>query len=820
MTALDLRLFHRVHPRLLHLVLALTLAACRDDDSDSDKAPASKPEAGAPSSANEAGAGPSSEAGVVMPSTPLEPGVPVNVSAKELESLHSTLEPLESWNADDLLDAYPVNFEPELGYDPAEAENFDLIQMSPLALSAEQVAQFRRQGFAILSDRSMAYFSYAYHYIYIADVPVFVSADSVLDVVHRSFDELLQDLEYGVLHPALDDLLRGVRARAASNETLPLEVRKDVDFFLAVAHRLLVGNAAPDGLTGDDPQVAELVSLAEAAKGIKSRAFLGAKRSFDFTQFRPRGHYTDDPKMESYFRAMMWLGRVDLRLLETDATGQSVLNRRQVALTLALNELLGPDERELWSQIDQVISAFVGEHDYMTVPQIAELQSALGIASATELEEVSDERLAQTIVDGNFGEQRIASQVVNHGTVFGGELKLDSSFALFGQRYTFDSHVFSQVVFDRVSNRVVPNPLDIAFATLGNNQAGQLLQDELELFDFAGNLGAMRRLTDAAPKQRWQGSLYNSWLDSLRALSASAVPAGSNPTLSLPDAAAPNTASPNATAPDAAAGDGSAPGAAAPSNPAETLALPAVAKTEAWGRRLLNAQLGSWSQLRHDTILYTKQSYTAGTECVYPDAYVEPYPEFWARLAAFSERGMQLVQDLPLASAYADNLVEKATQYFVRFHEIVGRLQRMSLHQLSGEPHSDEDIAFINDAVVVSEGGSGDASVEGWYAQLLYNPYAFDHTSNVVADVHTDPGGDFPVSRPPSVLHVGTAYPRLMVMSVDGCSGPRAYIGPVYAYKEHLVEELYRMTDGEWDSLLHSSEAPPDPDWLQPVVSE
>lgn len=812
-------MFHRVHPQLLRLVLALTLAACRDEsNSSSNEHEPATGEADASRPGSEGGAGTSEGEGMVKPPIPLDPGVPVSVAAKGFESLHSSLESLESWNADDLLEAYPANFETELGYDPATAENFDLIQMSPLALSPEQVALYRKQGFVIVSDPSMAYFSYAYHRIYVADVPVFVSADSVLDVVHRSYDELLQDLELAVLSPALEDLLSGLRVAAATNETLPLEVRTDVDFFLAVAHRLLAGNSMPDGLASDDPRVVELVALAQAAAGFKQFEFLGATRSFDFSQFEPRGHYTESLELGSYFRAMMWLGRVDLRLLETDARGKSVLNRRQVALTLAINELLGPEERKLWSQIDQVISAFVGEHDYMTLPQVAELQSGLGIARTADLDDISDDKLAQAIVDGNFGEQRIASQVVNHGTVFGGKLKLDSSFALFGQRYTFDSHVFSQVVFDRVPDRVVPNPLDVAFATFGNNQAGQLLQDELELFDFAGNLGAMRRLTDLAPKERWQGSLYNLWLDSLRALSATGTPAGSETALSAAMAATLDASAPTAAPPDAADTDADAADAARPSESTPT--LPSVAQTEAWGRRLLNTQLGSWSQLRHDTILYTKQSYTAGEECVYPDAYVEPYPEFWARLAAFAERGMQLLEDLPVSGANPEYVVENASNYFVRFGQIVGRLQRMAEHQLSGEPHTDEDIAFINQAVVVSEGGSGDASVEGWYGQLLYNPGAFDRSSSVVADVHTDVGGVVPLERTPSVLHVGTGYPRLMVMSVDSCSGPRAYIGPVFAYKEHLIEEIERLTDEEWNELLRAPAPPPDPAWLQPVVSD
>ena len=44
----------------------------------------------------------------------------------------------------------------------------------------------------------------------------------------------------------------------------------------------------------------------------------------------------------------------------------------------------------------------------------------------------------------------------------------------------------------------------------------------------------------------------------------------------------------------------------------------------------MNAQLASWAELRHDTLLYAKQSYTAVPVCDFPDAYVDPYPEAWA----------------------------------------------------------------------------------------------------------------------------------------------------------------------------------------------
>ena len=61
--------------------------------------------------------------------------------------------------------------------------------------------------------------------------------------------------------------------------------------------------------------------------------------------------------------------------------------------------------------------------------------------------------------------------------------------------------------------------------------------------------------------------------------------------------------------------------------------------TEAWGRRMLNTQLASWAELRHDTILYAKQTYTGGVACEFPDALVEPYPAFFARLGAYAAKG-------------------------------------------------------------------------------------------------------------------------------------------------------------------------------------
>src|SRR6185295_6247675 len=103
----------------------------------------------------------------------------------------------------------------------------------------------------------------------------------------------------------------------------------------------------------------------------------GTERLEDFSQFTPRGHYTDDPAMQGYFRAMMWLGRVDLRLIETASDGSSTCRRNQYDATLLLHDLILPDI-DKWQEVDDAIRTFVGESDYMVVPEIAHLVADLG----------------------------------------------------------------------------------------------------------------------------------------------------------------------------------------------------------------------------------------------------------------------------------------------------------------------------------------------------------------------------------------------------------------------------------------------------------
>lgn len=267
----------------------------------------------------------------------------------------------------------------------------------------------------------------------------------------------------------------------------------------------------------------------------------------------------------------------------------------------------------------------------------------------------------------------------------------------------------------------------------------------------------MRVLADEHPPEYWHANLYNEWLSSLRALSRG-----------------------------------------------DDAGLPRVATTEPWGRRVLQTQLASWAELRHDTILYVKQSYTAGAACEYPDAYVDPYPEFFANIASFATRGQEVLTTLGAASEAA---------YFERLRGVAGTLEGMAKNQRTGAPHSAEQLAFVNQ-LTFRLGCGTLANFDGWYAKLFYEPGTAIEADPIVADVHTQPTDEAgnPVGK---VLHVGTSSPRTMIVTVESCAGPRAYVGLVSAYREKVTEDFLRLDDAVWAGTAAGT---PEVPWMADLV--
>ncbi|MEI9954375.1 MAG: DUF3160 domain-containing protein [Pseudomonadota bacterium] len=700
-----------------------------------------------------------------------------NPPQDELTRLRRELEASHGLDAPALLAKHALKQVQSLSYDPRSSEFLDRIQASALALDDDELAHLGANGFVISKRSAFPTFVRGYAAVYSEDLPVYISADAILEAVHSSYDSVLKLTEESALVDTVTQMLKSMHARLPSLATQNPQSAADLDLYLTLARSLLNSAELTPVAGANTKTVHDLYQLALQASGQTTVTLFGAERQFDASQFAPRGHYTDSTTLSAYFRAMIWLGRTDFRLIETNSDGSQTFLRPQYDAMLLLRQTMANQELSSFRKVDAALQAFLGESDTLSVSQLDSLLAELGGLDAARA--MDDATVLAKVQAGGYGKQRIASQImINDGVV--PTLPLARSFALFGQRYVLDSHVFSQVVYDRLpSKRMMPNPLDVAFAALGNDQALTLLDSELGKFaGYPGALEGARILSDAHGPEFWNANLYNLWLASLRALSPGA------------DVAQP-----------------------------ASLGMPEVTGTNAWGRRILNTQLGSWAELRHDTLLYAKQSYTGVPGCTYPDAYVDPYPEFYGKLRLFAEQGVALADLLESSLSVGSGSLHS---YFAKLASTLTTLEGMAKSQRAGTPFSAEQMAFVNRAVRIIKQDVTCTTIDapdGWLSDLYFMPSTSIEASPTIADVHTQPA-DESGGIVGNVLHVGTGYPRLMVTTVDTCQGPRAYAGVTFAYHEQVTTNYLRLTDAGWAQQLKASTPPNDVPWLTPVIGQ
>jgi hypothetical protein len=244
--------------------------------------------------------------------------------------------------------------------------------------------------------------------------------------------------------------------------------------------------------------------------------------------------------------------------------------------------------------------------------------------------------------------------------------------------------------------------------------------------------------------------------------------------------------------------------------------FPQAMRTRAWRRKQLQTQLASWSELRHDTILYAKQSYSRMEECEYPAVYVEPYPAVYAKIKFFCEQSARRIREADYTlgddtslSVYRQN----QTTFLSNMAEIVGRLEKLSRKELDGEPFSDSDRDWLKRTINIHRADSGTTSYTGWYCLLFYPaPTEASNWKNIISDVHTSPTEG-------RVLEAGTGPCDLLLIAVDNGDDRAVYLGPVYSYYEFSQPVGDRLTDEQWDRMLRR-DSPARPEWTKPLRAD
>lgn len=596
----------------------------------------------------------------------------------------------------------------------------------------------------------------------------FITTDSMLHNYHLFFSHLLRVVEKDKLSIELEELANSMlkesekQYKQLKDSEWENAAKRNIGFF-AVVGKLL--NPKLDVPKEVKAIVNDELSLINKREGIKASPLMNIGQNLsildafkeDYSQYIPRGHYTSDEKLEAYFKAMMYCGRMTFRTDNEDETKSAVL------MTLALSN---DNNEKSWDKIYQPTNFFVGKADDLSFFEYSE---ALVKTYGKEIE------LEKLVSDLNKWEsclkeiKKLEGPNINSIPIFDEGIQENrekeiKGFRFMGQRYTLDADIFQKLIYREVKEdskgkrRILPKALDIP-AAFGSKMAYSILEysGDMEYANYSENMNKMQKHISNLDEKIWTQNLYWSWLHTLRAL--------------LPE---------------------------------RSEGYPTFMQNEVWSKKDLTSFISSWTELKHDTILYAKQVYAecgGGMDGIDDRGYVEPNPELYGRLASL----IAMTRD---GLSSRDLLNERDKESLSRLEKLALMLKIISEKELADENLTEEEYDLIR-----SYGGQ----LEHFWLEALADtgvehPSATDsNPAALVADVATDPNG--------TVLQEATGHIFEIYAVVPVAGSLRIAKGGVYSHYEFQWPILDRLTDEKWRAMLDSEEVPAIADWAKSYIA-
>lgn len=745
----------------------------------------------------------------------------------------------------------------------------DILAKGLLADPDAALAALLQDGIAV-GETKVRYdrFEEAYTALASQQVPVTVTSDSLLHLYHLYFAEVLKAVETRSLAPMLQSLVQGLLAHLESvgsrGGPLAAPVRNEVAF-LSVALALLDPSFKPPAevrrlVEADLKKIAEHKGLTfshalSSEACVKSNGMTDRCYHEDFSQYVPRGHYTQSEALQRYFRASMWLGRVGHRFKYPDEVLQSALLLEGLKSTCHYD---GKDvtAAELRDRIDRVLRFFIGASDDLTPSEVDPVFRKH--AGGKDLAQLAgpDAMKALTIDLRALRAPRILSGAVEDvGADATGTVKQETQgLRLLGQRFAPDSEILGRLVYEFVGPdpkhpryaeviaatrkgagaafcsrltpeevaplpslscgkgspaqwrcvceaakeldarcktdpkcraahpeatnesygqvcRLMPTGLDVA-ASLGSREASDLLAPSSA---YCGYEASRAALTKEARTRPAPDTLYLAWLDMLQ------------PLLDSP-------------------GEG----------------RPTWMRGKPYARKSLRTALASWTELRHDTILYVKQSYTmmvitdsaARPEPLEAKLYgtVEPLPELigrMKRLAARTRETLAAVGALPdeVGTSIGDlEVLLGALDVITRKELREEALSAPEVEQINGIGKTFEALISRLTLAITPPAASQPPPQDSVPGAPEVQGAADAFKTTMVADVHTDLNSG-------RVLEEGLGTLQWMLTVNRGPDGKLAVsVGPVFSWYEFTHALSDRLTNEKWREML-ASDPVPAPAW-------
>ena len=631
---------------------------------------------------------------------------------------------------------------------PYQVENIDPTLVDKLG----------RYGFAIVPQKKEQLF-HIYEKNDYSDFPNFVTTDLYLQAFHMYFDCLTREVEENTLNPAMVELRKEMYqeirrvAKTTQNNVLRQAAERNAAFF-AIALSAL--NNQP--LLAVDAEWAELaaqeVENINTANDIPSIFNGYVERSFPYSLYRPRGHYTRTETLKRYFRGMMWLQNAPFNAEINDQLVPAAL----IGYTLANN----PKLLALYERVNQPITYLFGAPDNITIIQLNDEMKRLGFTPETlagngkQIQQLREAAITVAKQQTRIMPKDIAPEYIIN---------------FMPQRYMPDAEVLQEMQDSKTdpSLRPYPKGLDV-MAALGVSAAERILLEELkEQQNWSGFTPALQKMKQRMKEIDWKETVSTQWINSLEEL-----------------------CQPNAK-------------------------YPYFMKTPQWDKKNLNSALASWAELKHDAILYAKQPMGAECGAGGPPepivkGYVEPNVRYWQLAITLINATEALLKQYNLATEKTADIsgrMREEAQFLLNMSN-----KELNGEKLTNEEYGHIECIGSNfENITLDLMRQEGQNLYDWKAVE-----GADRSIAVVADVFTASHRNIPIDERAIIYEaVGPAYEIYVVVEIEGTLYlTRGAVFSYREFHRAMSEP--RWTDEEWQEQLKSTPRAGEPDWMQEIM--
>lgn len=478
----------------------------------------------------------------------------------------------------------------------------------------------------------------------------------------------------------------------------------------------------------------------------------------DFTQFKPRSHYTTSSFLKTYFMASKWLMREkfyfwDPKLAET-------------ALYMIQN--LPADELKPIQSLQESIGALIGESDDVG---IAELQKFIASKNGDITLKNSDLEALSNLKPQKIASARYVTQAV-WSTDKDSAKKMLEGFVFFGEKFTIDSYIFDQLTAGSATKEHLKLP---------NMQTSLIVPDVLENYQPAHELVQLRLSQRAKQDQVLENQdCQIGTCKQISSYPAQKLNAQQKIKAELADGSLLKTVYHQWLA---MLGQLFVP----------VQNAPYFKELPLYIYKNLATYLGSYTELKHDTLLYTKQAYAemgggGDTDChivVYPPTL--PVPKGYIEAdTAFLDRLISLNEAMENWFTDKDN--------FEGFGQYLQKIRKLSEQQMKNQTISDDDFERLRTSY-------DQLSNLTYPRKFFWEPLGKEQRSALIADIFTAEGGN--------PLYQATWRPLLMAVMIDDINGKRVVMGPIFSHyefyqKDQVLEGDQRYSDQDWQYAYDS----------------